>query len=203
MSASKECSDETGIILTARRALREALVETPPTLVSSLDNQLKLFPQGQARLNLPGHSHWHKESQHFFWLVPLHPPDPYELRSAAEKPEEKEVGWFPLTQALQTWNPAVANAVAKAGRRYRDTSLKELHAQYQVTCGTAGENLPEVQSLRRSLNSLVATCVTWRDWEQLNQGRWAAAKFIGGNDSPAARTIERRPLPAGLKSSHS
>ena len=188
MSASKECSDETGIILTARRALRETLVETPPTLVSTLDDQLKLFPQGQARVNLPGNSDWHKESRHFFWLVPLHPPDPYELRSSAEKPEE-EVGWFSLAQALQTWKPAVANAVAKARRRYRDTSLPELHAQHQITRGMAGENLPEVQSLRRSLNSLVATCVTWHDWEQLSQGRWAAAKVIGGIDSPAARTI--------------
>ena len=188
MSASQEGTNETGIILTARRALREALVETPPILVSTLDDQLKLFPQGQARVNLPGDSPWHKESQHFFWWVPLHPPDPYELRPVPGSLGEK-VGWFSLELALQTWNPAIANAVAKARRRYRDTSLEKLHSQYQMTRSAAGESLPEVQSLRRSLNSLVATCTTWQDWEQLGQGRWAAAKVIAGESSPAARTI--------------
>ena len=188
MSASGECSSESEIVLAARRALREAWVETPPTLVSALDDQLKLFPQGQSRVNLPGKTRWHKESRHFLWLVPLHPPEPYELRSAAEKPEE-EAGWYPLTQALQTWVPAVANAVAKAGRRHQDTNLQALQAQYQVTQGAAGENLPEVQSLRRSLNSLVAACTTWQDWEQLSQGRWAAAKVVSGEDSSVAHTI--------------
>lgn len=188
MSASKKCESGRSLILTARGALREAFTGIPPVLVSALDDQLKLFPMGQARARLSGDSPWHKESQHFCWLVPLHPPDPYELQPVVEKDTEKP-SWFPLKLALKCWYPAIANAVAKAQRRHRDTNPKELQAQYQMVRGDAGESLPVVQSLRRSLNSLVASCVTWEDWNQLNHGRWASAKIVNGEASPSARRI--------------
>ena len=188
ISASKKCESGRSLVLTARGALREAFTGIPPVLVSALDDQLKLFPMGQARARLAGDSPWHKESQHFFWLVPLHPPDPYELQPVVEKDTEKP-SWFPLKLALKCWYPAIANAVAKAQRRHRDTNPKELQAQYQMVRGDAGESLPVVQSLRRSLNSLVASCVTWEDWNQLNHGRWASAKIVNGEASPSARRI--------------
>ena len=188
MSASKKCEDGKSCVLTARSALREAFTDLPPVLVSALDDQLKLFPQGHARIRLSGESEWHKEGHHLFWWVPLHPPDPFQLQAVAGEDAEKP-GWFPLEQALTAWNPAVANAVAKAQRRHRGIQPKELQDQYQVTHSKAGESLPEVQSLRRSLNSLVATCVTWGEWDQLNHGRWASARLINGEASPSTRSI--------------
>ena len=188
ISASKVCEGGKSLILTARGALREAFNEIPPILVSALDEQLKLFPQGQARARLPGDSTWHKESQHVFWWVPLHPPEPYELQAVVDKDTEKPT-WFPLKLALEVWDPTIANAVAKAQRRHRDMEPRELQAQYQVVRGDAGESLPEVQSLRRSLNSLVASCATWKDWDRLNHGRWASARVVNGEAGPSAYSI--------------
>ena len=188
MSASQRCNKEKSPVLTARSALRDAFKELPPVLASSLDEQLKLFPEGQARVRVPGDSPWHMRHQHFIWLVALHPPEPYELQTFATDDADKP-GWFPLQTILQEWDPAIAKAVLKAQRRRRETTSKELQAQYQTVEGEAGESLPEVQSLRRSLNSVVASCTTWTELQQLNNGRWATARMISGEVTPSVRRI--------------
>ena len=68
---------DTGSPQRAQRSIH-GTTSGPSTL--SLDDQLKLFPEGQARVRMPGDSPWHKECQHTLWWVPLHPPDPYELQ---------------------------------------------------------------------------------------------------------------------------
>lgn len=188
MSASQKCNKEKSHVLTARYALRETFKELPPVLASALDDQLKLFPEGQARVRTPGDSPWHTRHQHIIWLVALQPPEPYELQTFATDNADKP-GWFPLQAVLQEWDPAIARAVLKAQRRRRETTPKELQAQYQTAEGEAGESLPEVQSLRRSLNSVVASCSTWTELQQLNNGRWATAKMISGEVTPSVRRI--------------
>jgi hypothetical protein len=189
VSASKKCEDGKSIVLTARSALREALREVPPTLVTALDDQLKLFPEGQARIVLPGESSWHKKRQHHIWIVALQPPDPYELQAATIDPTAERPEWVQLQTVIQNRDPAIAKAIMKAVRRYRETPAKELQSPYQTIRSDPNEGLPEVQSLRRSLNSVVASCTTWEDLQQLNRGRWATARIVGGAITPSVRNI--------------
>ena len=58
MSASQKCNKGKSPVLTARSALRDTFKELPPVLASALDDQLKLFPEGQARVSIPGDSPW-------------------------------------------------------------------------------------------------------------------------------------------------
>ena len=189
VSASKKCEDGKSIVLAARSALREALREVPPTLVTALDDQLKLFPEGQARIVLPGESSWHKKRQHHIWIVALQPPDPYELQAATIDPTAERPEWVQLQTVIQNRDPAIAKAIMKAVRRYRETPAKELQSPYQTIRSDPNEGLPEVQSLRRSLNSVVASCTTWEDLQQLNRGRWATARIVGGAITPSVRNI--------------
>ena len=188
MSASQKCNKGKSPVLTARSALRDTFKELPPVLASALDDQLKIFPEGQARVSIPGDSPWHTRHQHIIWLVALHPPEPYELQTFARDDTDKP-GWFPLQTVLHEWDPAIARAVLKAQRRHRETTPNELQAQYQTVGGEAGESLPEVQSLRRSLNSVVASCTTWTELQQLNNGRWATARMISGEVTPSVRQM--------------